>query len=80
MSKKCALTGKGPLSGNNVSHANNRTRRRQLPNIVKKRLYVPELDRWVRVKLSTSALRTLTKKGGLMAYLREQGLTLRDVT
>ena len=80
MSKKCVLTGKGPLSGNNVSHANNRTKRRQLPNIVKKRLYVPELDRWVRVKLSTSALRTLTKKGGLMAYLREQGLRLRDVT
>jgi large subunit ribosomal protein L28 len=80
MARRCALTGKGPLVGNNVSHANNRTKRRQLPNLKSKRLYVPELGRWVRVRLSTAALRTVTKKGGLMQFLRDEGLTLKDVT
>jgi large subunit ribosomal protein L28 len=79
MARKCKLTGKGPLVGNNVSHANNRTKRRQLPNLRKKRIYIPELDRTVRVKLSTSALRTVTKKG-LLNYLRDEGLTLKDIT
>ncbi len=79
MARKCRLSGKGPLVGNNVSHANNRTKRRQLPNIKEKRLYVPELGRWVKVKLSTRALRTISKKGGLMQYLRDKGLNLRDV-
>lgn len=79
MARKCKLTGKGPLVGNNVSHANNRTKRRQLPNLRKKRIYIPELDRTVRVRLSTSALRTVTKKG-LLNYLREEGLTLKDIT
>lgn len=80
MARRCALTGKGPLVGNNVSHANNRTKRRQLPNLKSKRLYVPQLGRWVRVRLSASALRTVTKKGGLMQFLKDAGLTLRDVT
>jgi large subunit ribosomal protein L28 len=73
------ITGKGPMAGNNVSHAHNKTRRRQLPNLQWKRIYVPELDRTVRVKLSTRALRTIDKKG-LLPYLREQGLKLKDIT
>jgi large subunit ribosomal protein L28 len=79
MARKCKLTGKGPLVGNNVSHANNRTKRRQLPNLRKKTIYIPELGRSVRVKLSTSALRTVTKKG-LLNYLRDEGLSLKDIT
>jgi len=79
MSRKCSLTGKGPLVGNNVSHANNRTKMRQLPNLHVKKLYIPEQDRWVKVKLSIRALRTVTKKGGLMQYLRDEGLRLKDV-
>lgn len=78
MSRKCKLTGKGPMAGNNVSHAHNKTRRRQLPNLQWKRIFVPELDRTVRIRVSTRALRTIDKKG-LMAYLREQGLKLKDI-
>ena len=80
MARKCKLTGKGPLVGNNVSHANNRTKRRQLPNLMKKRIFIPELDKWVRVKLTASAMRTMAKKGGLLRYLKDLGMTLRDVT
>ncbi len=79
MSRKCQITGKKPMAARNVSHAHNVTPRWQRPNIQKKRLYVPELTRWVRLKLSTRALRTITKKG-LMRYLRDEGLTLKDVT
>jgi large subunit ribosomal protein L28 len=79
MAKRCRLTGKGPLSGNRVSHSHKKTRRRQLPNIQMKRLYIPELDRWVRVKLSARALRTVTRKG-LLRFLKDEGLTLREVT
>ncbi|HSF17305.1 MAG TPA: 50S ribosomal protein L28 [Vicinamibacteria bacterium] len=78
MSQKCKITGKGPMSGNNVSHAHNKTRRVQRPNLQWKRVYVPELGRTVRVRLSTRALRTLDKKG-LMAVLKDQGLSLKDV-
>ncbi len=79
MSRRCQLTGKKPMAGNNVSHANNKTRRRQLPNLQSKRVFVPELNRWVRLKISTRALRTLNKKG-LMTFLKDEGLTLKDVT
>ena len=79
MAKRCQLTGKGPMSGNRVSHSHKKTRRRQLPNLQTKRLYVPELDRWVRVKLSARALRTVTRKG-LLRFLKDEGLTLREVT
>ena len=78
MSRKCKLTGKGPMAGNNVSHAHNKTRRVQLPNLQWKRIYVPELDRTVRLRLTTRALRTIDKKG-LMAYLRDEGLKLKDI-
>ena len=79
MPRKCKLTGKGPLSGNHVSHSKRRVKRVQKPNLQKKRIYVPELGRTVRLKLSTRAMRTLNKKG-LMTYLQEQGLTLKEVT
>lgn len=63
MSRKCQITGVGPITGNNISHAHNKTKRRFLPNIQKKRIWVQELNRFVTVKLSTSALKTLDKKG-----------------
>ena len=78
MSRKCPLTGKKPNAARNVSHAHNVTPRWQRPNIQNKRLYVPELGRWVRIRLSTRALRTITKKG-LMRYLKDEGLALKDV-
>ena len=78
MARRCQLTGKGPLTGNNVSHSNRRTKMRQLPNLQTKRTYIPEEDRWVRVKLSTRALRTVTRKG-LLRFLRDEGLTLSQV-
>ncbi|MFW5696090.1 MAG: 50S ribosomal protein L28 [Alkalispirochaeta sp.] len=79
MSRRCAISGKKPLSGNNVSHAHNKSKRWQRPNIQVKRLYVPELKRFVRIKMSTRALRTISKIG-LMPYLRKEGLQLKDVT
>lgn len=79
MARKCSITGKKPLSGNNVSHAHNKTRRYQRPNIQKKRIFVPELGRYVRLSLSTRALRSISKVG-LLAYLKKNGLELKDVT
>jgi large subunit ribosomal protein L28 len=78
MSRKCKLTGKGPMVGNNVSHSHRKTRRRQLPNIQDKKIFVPELGRSIKIRLSTSAMRTIDKKG-LMPFLRQQGLTLKDI-
>ena len=79
MARRCSITGKKPLSGNNVSHAHNKTKRWQRPNVQKKRIYVPELGRFVRLKLSTRALRSVTRVG-LLPYLRKNGLQLKDVT
>ncbi len=63
MSKVCQLTGKRPVSGNNVSFSNRKTKRRFLPNLHKKRYYIPELDKWVTLKLSANAMRTINKLG-----------------
>jgi large subunit ribosomal protein L28 len=63
MSRRCQVTGTGPLTGNNVSHAHNRTKRRFLPNLQKKRIWVQELNRFVTVKLSTSAIKSISKNG-----------------
>ncbi len=79
MAKVCQICGKGPVTGNNVSHAHNKTKRRQLPNLQSKRLFVRELNRWVRVRVSTRAIKSIDKKG-LLAYLRETGLELRDIS
>ncbi len=63
MSRRCQVTGKGPISGHSISHAHNKTKRRFLPNLQKKRIWVKELNRFVTVKLSTRALRTISKNG-----------------
>lgn len=70
MSRVCQLTGKRPISGNNVSHSNRKTKRRFLPNLQKKRFYIPELDRWESIKVSSAALRTINKLG-IYAYLQK---------
>lgn len=63
MSKICQVTGKRPQSGNNVSHAKNRTKRKFYPNLHTKRFYIPEDGTWVTLKVSTTALRTINKNG-----------------
>ncbi len=69
MARRCAFTGKGVMSGNNVSHANNKTRRRFLPNIQQTAMFSDALGRMVRLKLSTRAIRTIEHNGGLDAFL-----------
>ncbi len=69
MSRRCELTGKGPMVGNNVSHANNRTKRRFLPNLTETALMSETLGRTFRLKVSAAALRTVDHKGGLDAFL-----------
>ncbi len=63
MSRRCQVTGIGPLSGNNVSHAHNRTRRRFLPNLQKKRIWIQELNRFVTLKLSAKAIKNISRNG-----------------
>ncbi len=63
MSKVCSITGKKHLTGNNVSHANNRTKRKQMPNLQKKRIWIEDEKRFVTMKISTEALKTIDKKG-----------------
>lgn len=63
MSKVCQVTGKRPLAGNNVSHAHNKTRRRFLPNLHSHRFWVESENRWVRLRVSTSGMRVIDKKG-----------------
>ncbi|MGB0524605.1 MAG: 50S ribosomal protein L28 [Flammeovirgaceae bacterium] len=70
MSKVCDISGKRPRVGNNVSHANNKTKRKFFPNLHKKKFYIPEEDRWVTLKVSTKVLRTINKKG-VSAVLNE---------
>ena len=78
MSKVCQITGQRPQVGNNVSHANNKTKRRFNPNLQKKRFYIPEEDKWVTLKVSTSALRTINKNGitAVLKKARANGNTL----
>jgi large subunit ribosomal protein L28 len=73
------LTGKRAQAGNNRSHANNKSKRRWRPNLQWKRTCVPELGRSVRLRISASAIRTLIRKG-LMQFLKDEGLALREVT
>jgi len=63
MARRCEITGVGPRSGNTISHAHNKTKRRFLPNLQKKRIWVKELNRYVTVKVTTKALRTIAKNG-----------------
>lgn len=78
MSRRCMITGKGVMSGNNVSHAQNKTRRRFLPNVQDTTLYSEALDRWVKVKASSAGLRTVEHKGGLDAFLVSTAVTKLD--
>ena len=69
MARRCNLTGKGVLTGNNVSHAHNKTRRRYLPNLQRATLLSDALQESVKVRLTANALRTVEKRGGLDAFL-----------
>ena len=75
MARVCEITGKGPMVGNNVSHANNRTKRRFLPNLQYRRFFIESENRWVRLRVSSAALRLIDKKGidGGLADLRARG-------
>ncbi|HEV2700055.1 MAG TPA: 50S ribosomal protein L28 [Steroidobacteraceae bacterium] len=75
MSRVCEITGKGPATGNRVSHANNKRRRRFLPNLHSQRFWLESEKRWVSLRVSTHGLRTIEKKGidVIVAELREQG-------
>ncbi|MBV2180150.1 50S ribosomal protein L28 [Castellaniella sp. MT123] len=75
MARVCQVTGKGPMVGNNVSHANNKTKRRFLPNLQSRRFWVESENRWVRLRVSTKALRTIDKNGidVVLADLRARG-------
>ena len=76
MSRVCQVTGTGPMSGNNVSHANNKTKRRFLPNIHNRRFWVESEQRWVKLRVSSKGLRTIDKRGidAVLAELRGQGV------
>lgn len=78
MSRKCKLTGKKPLRGNRVSKANNKTNRFQYPNLQKKKIFIPELNKTVKIKLSVKAMKIVDKLG-LLPYLKKQGLSLSDI-
>ena len=69
MSRRCELTGKGPMTGNNVSHANNKTRRRFLPNLQDVSLQSDVLGRTFKFRISNAALRTVDHRGGLDAFM-----------
>ncbi|RZL42181.1 MAG: 50S ribosomal protein L28 [Pedobacter sp.] len=70
MSRVCQLTGLKAITGNHVSHSNIKTKRRFYPNLQEKKFFIPELNGWVRLKVSTSAMRTISKKG-IYNYIRE---------
>ena len=78
MSRICKISGKRPKSGNNVSKANNKTKRKQYPNIQKKRFFIPELGKNVTLKLSVNAIKTIDKYG-LLPYLNKKGMSLADI-
>ena len=75
MARVCQVTGKGPMVGNNVSHANNKTKRRFLPNLQSRRFFVESENRWVRLRLTNAGLRLIDKNGidAVLADLRARG-------
>jgi len=75
MSRVCQVTGKKPMLGNNVSHANNKTRRRFLPNLQYRRLWVESENRWISMRISQAGLRTIDRKGidAVLAEMRTRG-------
>jgi large subunit ribosomal protein L28 len=78
MSRICQLMNKRPRSANKVSHSFRRTKRVQVPNIQHRRVWVPELGQWVKIRISAAGLKTIDKVG-LLAYAQEQGLRLKDL-
>ena len=76
MARICDITGKKPMGGNHVSHANNKTRRRFLPNLHSRRFWVESENRWVRLRVSRAGLRNIDKKGidAVLAELRASGM------
>ena len=76
MARKDQLTGRGPKSGNHVSHAHNKVRRRFNLNLVKKRFYIPDEDRWITLRVSTKTLKTINKNGisEVLKEARAQGV------
>ena len=75
MARVCQVTGKGPMVGHNVSHANNKTKRRWLPNLQYRRFWVESENRWVRLRITNAALRLIDKIGidAVVADLRQRG-------
>ena len=78
MARVCEVTGKGPMVGNNVSHANNKTKRRFLPNLQHRRFWVESENRWVNMRVSQHGLRTIDKKGidVVIAEMRARGVDI----
>jgi len=75
MARVCQVTGKAPMTGNNISHANNKTKRRFLPNLQRRRFWVESENRWVSMRLTNAALRTIDKNGidSVLAEMRARG-------
>ncbi len=75
MARVCQVTGKSPMSGNNVSHANNKTKRRFLPNLQRRRFWVESENRWVSLRLTNAGLRTIDKNGieAVLSDMRARG-------
>ena len=75
MARVCQVTGKSPISGNSISHSNIKTKRRFLPNLQTKRFFLAEEDKWITLKVSTEALRTINKNGlyKVVKKMREEG-------
>ena len=78
MARVCTITGKAPMGGNRVSHANNKTKRRFMPNLQNRRFWVESENRWISLRLSNAALRTIDKNGidVVLATLRAKGESL----
>ncbi|MDO8771376.1 MAG: 50S ribosomal protein L28 [Burkholderiaceae bacterium] len=75
MARVCEVTGKGPMTGNNVSHANNHTKRRFLPNLQYRRFWIEAENRWIRLRVSAAAIRLIDKNGieSVLADMRARG-------
>ena len=78
MARVCQVTGKGPVVGNNISHANNKTKRRFLPNLQRRRFWVESENRWVSLRLTNAALRTIDKNGidAVLVDIRARGVNV----
>lgn len=81
MARVCQITGKKPVKGNNVSHSNKKTRREFGVNLKVKKIFVPELNKWVSIKLSTKAIKTINKKGAYTVIKEsvEKGLLNKSI-